>query len=142
MKYKKLKDKIVIEDMAEFNINQILDCGQIFRYNILGNVAEVVSIDKYARIVTYDDKIEMFSEDLDYFEHFFDLKNNYADIKSRLRGDAFLAPCIKFGYGIRILNQDLFEMIVSFIISANNNIKRIKNSLNYLSERFGDKKVY
>lgn len=141
MKYKKLKDKIVIEDMAEFNINQILDCGQIFRYNILGNVAEVVSTDKYAKVVTYDDKIEIFSEDLAYFEHFFDLKNNYDDIKSKLSVDDFLAPCIKFGYGIRILNQDLFEMIVSFIISANNNIKRIKNSLNYLSERFGDKKT-
>ena len=60
-------------------------------------------------------------------------------IRDVLSKDEFLAPCVKFGYGIRILNQDLFEMIVSFIISANNNIKRIKNSLNYLSKSFGTK---
>ena len=139
MEYKKLNGRIVISDLTEFNINQILDCGQIFRYNISGTTAEVVSIDKYARIVTYDNKIEILSDDLEYFEHFFDLKNDYNQIKEKLSNDPFLLPSIQFGYGIRILNQDLFEMIVSFIISANNNIKRIKASLNYLSKKFGSK---
>ncbi len=137
MQYTKLNNKIIIEDLSEFNIEQILDCGQIFRYNINDSFAEVVSTNHYARIYTLNDKIEIESEDMDYFEHFFDLSTDYNQIKQQLAGDNFLAPCIKFGYGIRILNQDLFEMIVSFIISANNNIKRIKNSLNYLSKHFG-----
>ena len=140
MKYEKLKDKIIIRDLSQFNIEQILDCGQIFRYNITGNEAEVVSTSKYAKIISYADRVEIFSDDLDYFEYFFDLDNDYNVIKDKLSEDEFLAPCINFGYGIRILHQDLFEMIVSFIISANNNIKRIKNSLNYLSEKFGSKK--
>lgn len=139
MKYQKLKDKITIHDLTQFNVRQIFDCGQIFRYFIDDNVAEVVSKNKYAKLITFDDRVEIYSDDLDYFEHFFDLKVDYNDIKNKLSGDDFLAPCIKFGYGIRILNQDLFEMIVSFIISANNNIKRIKNSLNKLSQRFGTK---
>lgn len=141
MKYKKLKDRIVIEDLSQFNVKQIFDCGQIFRYNICGNIAEVISVDKYAKLVSFDDKVEIFSDDLDYFEHFFDLKRDYDEIKTKLSGDKFLFPCINYGYGIRILNQDLFEMIVSFIISANNNIKRIKNSLNALSKKFGSKRA-
>ena len=140
MKYVKSNNKIIIEDLSEFNINQILDCGQIFRYYIIDNVAEVISNDKYAQIITFDNRVEILSQHIDYFENFFDLKRNYSIIKSELLNDDFLSPAIKFGYGIRILNQDLFEMIVSFIISANNNIKRIKNSLNYLSKKFGDVK--
>lgn len=137
MKYKKLKGKIIIEDLTEFNINQILDCGQIFRYWINGNEAQVVSTDKFATIRTYKSYAEIITKDVDYFENFFDLKNDYNEIKNKLKADKFLTPYIEFGYGIRILHQDLFEMIVSFIISANNNIKRIKNSLNKLSEKFG-----
>lgn len=139
MNYKKLDNKIIIEDLSQFNINQVLDCGQIFRYYINENVAEVVSLDKYARIYTYDNRVEIISDSIEYFEHFFDLDRDYNNIKDKLKDDDFLAPCIRYGYGIRILNQDLFEMIVSFIISANNNIKRIKNSLNYLSQKFGTK---
>ena len=139
MKYHKLSNKIIIEDLSQFDINQILDCGQIFRYFISGNIAEVVSCNKYAKIVTYGDRVEILTSDIEYFEHFFDLVRDYNQIKQQLSYDQFLAPSIKFGYGIRILNQDLFEMIVSFIISANNNIKRIKNSLNHLSRQFGNK---
>lgn len=140
MDFVKLKDRIVIEDLSQFNVQQILDCGQIFRYNITDNIAEVISKDKYAKIISYDKYVEIFSNDLDYFENFFDLNNDYNKIKNVLSKDEFLARCVQYGYGIRILNQDLFEMIVSFIISANNNIKRIKNSLNHLSEKFGDNK--
>ena len=140
MKYKKIDNKIIIQDLSQFNINQILDCGQIFRYYINENMAEVVSADKYAQIYTSDNTVEIVSSDIDYFEHFFDIKRDYNSIKQDLEDDTFLAPAIEYGYGIRILNQDLFEMIVSFIVSANNNIRRIKNSLNYLSRKFGSLK--
>ncbi|MBQ3503036.1 MAG: hypothetical protein IJA72_05200 [Clostridia bacterium] len=142
MKYKKLGNKIIIEDLSQFNIKQILDCGQIFRYYINNDVAEVVSADKYAKIVTLKDRVEISSNNNAYFEHFFDLGRDYNDIKNNLKDDDFLKPAIKYGYGIRILNQNVFEMIVSFIISANNNIKRIKNSLNYLSRKFGTKQTF
>ena len=137
MQYTKLNNKIVINDLSQFNIKQILDCGQIFRYYISGNVAEVVSLDKYAQIFTYNDRVEIVCNDIDYFEHFFDLKRDYNEIKNNLKNDEFLAPYVSFGYGIRILNQNIFEMIVSFMTSANNNIKRIKNTLNHLSQKVG-----
>ena len=140
MQYTKLKDRLIINDLSQFNVQQIFDCGQIFRYVINKDKAVVISKDKKAELFTYPDRVEIITSDLDYFENFFDLVRDYNAIKKVLSKDEFLSPCVKFGYGIRILNQNLFEMIVSFIISANNNIKRIKNSLNYLSEHFGTNK--
>ena len=140
MEYQIFNNKIIIKDLSQFNIQQILDCGQIFRYYI-NDVAEVISADKYAQVFTFDDRVEIVTQDIDYFVDFFDLNNDYNNIKNQLSDDTFLTPAIRFGYGIRILNQNLFEMIVSFIVSANNNIKRIKNSLNYLSKKFGTKQT-
>lgn len=138
MKYNKTKSEITIYDLQDFNIKQTLDCGQIFRYILDENVAIVHSKDKQAVIKTEKDKIIISTDDADYFEHFFDLRTDYSSIKNKLRKDKFLKLAIDYGYGIRILNNDVYEMIVSFIISANNNISRIKKSIEYLCTNFGD----
>ena len=60
-------------------------------------------------------------------EEYFDLKRDYKKIKEELsKIDENMKTSIEYGKGIRILNQDLWETIISFIISANNNIPRIK----------------
>lgn len=137
MKYIKTKNNIIIRDLNDFNINQTLDCGQIFRYQIDENVAMVNSLDKQAKITTEQDRIIIESSDIDYFESFFDLKTDYSAIKRKLKADSFLINAVDYGYGIRIINNDAFEMIVSFIISANNNISRIKKSIEFLCCKFG-----
>ena len=133
------KDSMLIKGTEDFNVIQTLNCGQIFRYVIDGDTAVVYSKDKKALLSWTNDTIEITSKDIDYFYHFFDLSRDYSVIKSTLKNDEFLAPAVEYGYGIRILNNDAFEMIVSFIISANNNIKRIKNSIEYLCKKFGEK---
>lgn len=140
MKYEKKKNEIIIYDLRDFNINQTLDCGQIFRYRIDGDLAQVFSKDKKAEVKTYKDKVVITTTDVNYFENFFDLKTDYSQIKAELKKDIFLCEAIDYGYGIRILNNDTYEMIVSFIISANNNIKRIKKSIEWLCFNFGTKK--
>jgi len=135
--YIKTKNQIKIFSLNDFNAQQILECGQIFRFNINGNVAEVYSKDKKAKIETKENEVVISTTDVDYFENFFDLKTNYQQIKKALKNDNFLAKAVKYGYGIRILNNDAYEMLISFIISANNNIKRIKNSIEYLCKKFG-----
>lgn len=137
MKYIKQKNKIIVTDLKDFNIVQTLDCGQIFRYKIKDNIAIVNSLNKQAIIETQENQTIINTNDVDYFEHFFDLKTDYGEIKNALRKDKFLCEAIDYGSGIRILNNDAFEMIVSFIISANNNIPRIKKSIEYLCEKFG-----
>ena len=140
MNYTKTKNKLIIHDLTEFNAKQILDCGQIFRYHIEDNVATVNTMDKQAKIITKENEVEIVTEDVDYFEHFFDLKTDYTKIKNKLKEDKFLSHAVDYGYGIRILNNNVYEMIVSFIISANNNIKRIKNSIEYICKKFGENK--
>ena len=140
MKYTKIKNKIIIHDTQDFNTKQILDCGQIFRYYIEDNLAVVNTMDKQAKIITKANEIEILTNNIDYFEDFFDLKTDYSKIKTELKKDKFLSKAVEYGYGIRILKNDVFEMIVSFIISANNNIKRIKKSIEFLCEKFGENK--
>lgn len=137
MKIKKLKNKIVIENPVDFNAKQIVTCGQIFRYNINENKVTIFTKNKKCEVVTNKNKVEILCKDVDYFFNFFDLNTNYSLIKNQLKKDKFLSPAIDYGYGIRILKNDLFEIIVSFIISANNNISRIKNSIEILCKNFG-----
>lgn len=139
MKVVKNKDSIVVYNPEDFNVVQTLECGQIFRFNIEGNLATVYSKDKRAKLYTYNDRIEIKTSDVDYFYNFFDFSTDYSKIKNELKNDTFLSSAVKYGYGIRILKNDLFEMIVSFIISANNNITRIKKSIEYLCQHFGTK---
>jgi len=74
---------------------------------------------------------------------YFDLDTNYEEIKEKLsKIDNYLKTSIEYGKGIRILNQDLWETIISFIISANNNIPRIKGIIDRMSKKYGKKIEY
>ena len=137
MKYILKKDCIKIQDNSEFNIEHILECGQVFSYEKVGDKYIVFPQDKHAEIVKENDCYKIFTKDTDYFIKYFDLNTSYKDIKDKLTKFKIMKKPIEFGYGIRILKQDLFETLISFIISANNNIKRIKLILNNLRKKIG-----
>lgn len=91
-----------------------------------------------------DNDIYFFSFGADNLEKlvidYFDLTRNYEEIKNKLsKIDEYLKNSIEYGSGIRILNQDLWETIISFIISANNNIPRIKGIINRISQKYGER---
>lgn len=133
-----------------FELADIFDCGQCFRWNIEddGSYTGV-----FKKIVLNVKKIddEVFFNGVNYgsidsieeINHYFDLNRNYDELKSKLEKiDDYMKNSIEFGKGIRILNQDLWETIISFIISANNNIPRIKGIIDRLSEKYGEKLEY
>lgn len=130
---------IEITGKEDFNARHILECGQIFTCKKIGNGYEVLSLDKKAIIRETECGYEIRTEDVKYFENFFDLKTDYGEIKKDLSGYPILKRPIEFGYGIRILKQDLFETLIGFIISSNNNIKRIQSTLTRLREKLGKK---
>ena len=136
MKYEIKGNLIRIFGKEEFNTVHILECGQIFAYK--DNV--VYSGSERAIINETKDGFEIVCTDSAYFENFFDLKTDYSKIKKELAKTLLLKEPIKFGYGIRILKNELFEVLISFIISANNNIKRIQLILGRLREKLGEKK--
>lgn len=141
MKYIVKQDKIIVYSKEEFCPEHILECGQIFSYEKINNNYVVYSADKMAKVIEKDDCYEIVTNNIKYFVNFFDLDADYSNIKKELiNNHSFMQNVVDYGYGIRILKQDLFETIISFIVSANNNIKRIKKILFNIREKFGDKK--
>ena len=138
MNYYKGKDYIEIFGKEDFDIKQILECGQVFSYQKKEESYLVFSADKKAEVFENEKGYVIKTGDTDYFENYFDLKTDYGKIKNTLSKYAILKDPIKFGSGIRILKQNLFETLISFIVSANNNIKRIQLILNRLREKLGE----
>ena len=134
-----------LNNIPSFNSKHIFECGQCFRWDeesdgsytgIVGkNVINVKQVENRVKFSSYGaDNLEKL------VINYFDLTRNYEEIKDKLsKIDEHLARSIEYGSGIRILNQDLWETIISFIISANNNIPRIKGIINRISKNYGEK---
>ncbi len=137
--------KIELLNQTDFELAHIFECGQCFRWKKQTNGSYIGVIKNGVVSVTKnDDKIEINSslDTKDFIYDYFDLNTNYAEIKSILsKDDTNIAEALKYGYGIRILNQDSWEMLISFIISAANNIPRISKTIENISKAYG-KKVY
>ncbi len=132
------KNSIIITDLSSFDIRQILDCGQIFRYSKMGEgLYRVYSSDKTCMVEQTSEKAVITTDDIEYFYNFFDLDRDYGKIKASLADKPFMKEAIEYGRGIRILNQDKWEMLISFIISANNHIPRIKGIIDRLCKSLG-----
>lgn len=127
-----------------FDVADTLECGQIFRYKKSDeNTYDVFSADKYARLVTTPQQVEVYTDDKDYFYNFLDLDTDYGKKVERISAlSPLMAQACNAGRGIHILRQNLVEMIFSFIISANNNIKRIQLIVDRLCTGLGEKTPY
>ena len=135
------------KQMSDFDLTHIFDCGQCFRFNKNPDGSYTgVAHGRALTVFQNGDGIVLCDtpeKDLkNIWLDFFDLDRDYSYIKSILSADPVMADAIRFGSGIRILNQDLWESIISFIISASNNIPRIKGIIERLSENFGKKIEY
>ncbi len=127
-----------------FNLKQIALSGQCFRMNIKDdNNCVLISGDRYLKAEQYGDEILLHcskAEYKDYWEDYFDLKTDYGKIINAIDPkDGYLTEAARFGRGIRILRQDLWETIISFLISQQNNITRIRRCVSYISEKYGRK---
>lgn len=135
MIYKLENNIIKVFDKTQFNPKHILECGQVFRFGKDENDNYfVISKDYKATIIEKENCYEIISDNPEYFIQYFDLKTDYNKIKETLSKNEILSKMIPFGYGIRILNGDPHEMIFSYIISQNNNIKRIQKIIEKLCE--------
>ncbi len=140
-------DSVIIKGVKNFNIKQILECGQCFRWQRVTDTDYiVVSNRRVIEIIQEDDEVIIHNTNMNDFkniwENYFDLNTEYGPLKEELSKDELLKQAIEFGYGIRLLNQDPFEMVISFIISARNSITSIMKTIKKISEKFGDKIEY
>ena len=139
------EQKYILENVKSFEPKHIFECGQCFRWDeepdgsytgiVKDNVINVKKVDNTVYFTSLG------ADDLkNLVDDYFDLGRDYEKIKETLsKIDEYLENSIRYGNGIRILNQDLWETIISFIISANNNIPRIKGIINRISQKYGNK---
>lgn len=140
-----MEQKYILKNPDSFNLVHIFECGQCFRWNIeedgsyTGVIKDgVINVKQIGKDFAFIGNVTGNLEDI--VKDYFDLNTDYTKIKDTLsKIDVYLKESIEFGEGIRILNQDLWECIISFIISANNNIPRIKKIIDRISEKYGKK---
>ena len=137
----------IIFDSEYFNPQSVLECGQIFRFVPFKKGYLVFTTDKACYLYSENGKtIVEFenAEDTSYFYNYFDLFNDYGEIvkKAQSFNVASLSQAIEFGKGIRILRQNEAETFISFIISQNNFIPRIKSIIERICQNLGDKKTF
>lgn len=140
-----MEQQYIIENVKSFDPVHIFECGQCFRWNkeednsytgIFKNNVINVKKENENVIITGICEGDIKKVCIEYF----DLDTSYEKIKDNLaKIDKYLANSIEYGTGIRILKQDLWETLISFIISANNNIPRIKTIIERISKKYGNK---
>ena len=143
-----MEQEYVLQRCSSFEPKHIFECGQCFRWNpeadgsytgVLSNNVINVKKDKDKIIFIGTCEKDIKNTCCEYF----DLNYDYEKMKEELsKTDEYLRESINYGYGIRILNQDLWETIISFIISANNNIPRIKGIIERISKEYGKEIVW
>lgn len=136
-------DKGLILREASFEPSHIFECGQCFNFHkeeddsytavFMEKIINVLKLDEGVSLIR-NIRLEDFNE---IFYDYFDLGLDYEAIKEEIAIDPVMEKATAYGYGIRILNQEVFETTISFIISANNQIPRIKKAVRIISERYG-----
>ena len=138
-------NKILIKDAKTLDIAKTFECGQCFRFDKTENGYEGVAKGKLLSLKQTKEGVFIEGISKNEFENlffdYFDLARDYDKINSTLAKDPVLCDIIPFSEGIRILRQEPFETLISFIISSTNNIPRIKKIVASLCENFGQKQV-
>lgn len=137
-----------INNIKSFEPKHIFDCGQCFRWNEMADGSytgtfgrNVLNVKKENKEIRFKGLVDGNIEDI--CNKYFDLDRDYEKIKKDLsKIDNNMKTSINYGEGIRLLNQDLWETIISFIISTNNNIPRIKGIIDRISKTYGEKIVW
>ena len=158
-------ESIRISNMHDIDLEHIFECGQCFRWvpaddgtgDYVGaagryaarirlescgnesNAGCVADSDRADACDSRDLVIEATGGDEDFWRSYFDLDTDYGAIKNELvKNEPGIADAVRYGCGIRILRQDMFETLISFIVSQNNNIPRIRKCIEELCRRYGE----
>lgn len=140
-----MEQHYILKEAKSFEPVHVFECGQCFRWTkekdesytgVIKN--SVINVKKIGNDIHFSGNCEGNIQTI--CEEYFNLQTNYEEIKEKLSNiDEFLKNSIEYGKGIRILKQDLWETLLSFIISANNNIPRIKIIIERIAQKYGNK---
>lgn len=144
----KTEGKDILLTQSDFDLDETLDCGQAFRWEKAPDGSySGYFVNKPLKISRRSDGVFVFhnttEEDfLNVWADYFDLYTDYGELKERFSQDETLKKACAFAGGIRLLKQDKWEALCSFIISQNNNIPRIKGIISRLCQHYGGFPTY
>ncbi|HHW57406.1 MAG TPA: DNA-3-methyladenine glycosylase 2 family protein [Clostridia bacterium] len=135
--------KVIVRGIEDFNLKETFECGQCFRWNEEEDGSYTgVAYDRVVNVKLEGNTLIIDNTDLnDFYDiwfDYFDLGRDYRQIKESLSKDPVLKEAIQYGQGIRILRQDTWETLISFIVSQNNRIPQIKKVIENLASSFGN----
>ncbi|MBR4110693.1 MAG: 8-oxoguanine DNA glycosylase [Clostridia bacterium] len=137
--------KFTINNLKNFELDHIFECGQCFRWKKQNDGSYIGVIKQGVIKISKDNDCAQICAELsgdieEICKEYFDLETDYKNIQTILcKDDENMKKAIEYGQGIRILNQDMWEMLISFIISAANNIPRISKTIENISKEYGKK---
>lgn len=134
--------KVIVNNVRDFNPVHTFECGQCFRWIRQEDGSYTGVVKGKAVTVRYkNEEFEISNSTVEDFKNiwfdYFDLGRDYSEIKRKLSKDEIMKKAIEFGYGIRLLRQELWETLISFIISANNRIPMIMKVVETISHMYG-----
>ena len=138
---------VTVDGVNDFTLSQILECGQCFHFDKLDEeVYEVVAFGRAVKMEQTHKVLRIYGSSMEDYEGiwklYLDMDNDYGLIKqSVIKADGALKTAVDEKSGIRILNQDFFETLISFIVSQNKSIPQIKQCVKNISHRFGDEVI-
>ena len=128
----------------DFSLRHTFDCGQCFRWNENADGSYTGVAAKRAVNICYDGKVIKINgakkEDEDFFKAYLDVDRDYSGIKKRIAKNKVMEEAVEFGSGIRILKQEFFESLLSFIISQRSSIPKIKGCIEKISAAYGEER--
>lgn len=132
--------------IENFSMDQICDSGECFRMNKVDECTySVIASGRYLEVEQHGAECTFSCDEAEFEEfwkEYFDLDTDYKSYREKINpNDKYLLNAAEFGFGIRILRQELWEMIVSFLISQQNNIVRIRRCIQNICEQYGEQKV-
>jgi len=141
-----MRNAVVIEDLNNFDLEQTLKCGQIFRYEQVSNHSYMlIAKNKRIRLTQQPESTTLIihnsnlSEYEEVWKRYLDIETDYDQIMDQLsESDPHMQKAISYGGGIRILNQNTWEMLISFIISQNKAIPHIQVCIQNICQAFGE----
>lgn len=134
--------KILLSHSCPFNLDVTLCCGQVFRWDKMGEWWFGVTGEKVFKIRQIDRELEFENADEGFVREYFGLKDDLPKILSQISKDKHVKTAIEKFKGLRILRQDPWECLISYICATYKNIPAIKKMLLNLSRKFGEKVVF
>lgn len=136
-------NEVWVYKVQDFNPVHVFECGQCFRWNRENDGSYTgVAKKKVINVAFENEKLVIKNATLEDFKNiwfdYFDLGRDYSLIKKQIVKDEIMEKAVEYGYGIRILSQDIWETLISFIISANNRIPRIMKIVESISRIYGN----